>query len=334
MDAYNLLLQARAFFADYFINSQRGTLHNAERMAQLATEKDPTFVDAYAFLGHTYVLEATNYQDNGAHALALAEQNARKAIALDPNAYEANFALGAVYSEQGNLTEAIRLLHQAAVLAPNSPLAWKYFGYACHYAGLIDQAEAAFRRGRDLDPTPAQAYWMHGRMLLYQGKAHEAEEEVRRALERYPDQFKLLTMLGYFLYYQGKMDEAQRVLDRALQVSKSETDEEPRVISAIVHASRSERDKIDPRVFGYKPKEIVDGDLAEWIGDVYAQLGEKDAALAFLRQAVRRGNHNYPWFLRDKNWDKLRSDPEFQSIMSEVEGYWKHYTELFGQGSS
>jgi hypothetical protein len=26
----------------------------------------------------------------------------------------------------------------------------------------------------------------------------------------------------------------------------------------------------------------------------------------------------------------LRSDPEFQRIMLEVEGHWKHYNELFG----
>ena len=333
-EAYSLLLQARAFFGDYFINSRRETLHNAERVAELATQKDPNFVDAYAFLGHTYTLEATNYQDNGAKVLALAEQNARKAIALNPNAYEANFALGALYSEKGNLTDAIRLLHQAVVLAPNSALGWKYFGYACHYAGLTDQAEAAFHRGRDLDPTPAQAYWMHARMLLYQGKPHDAEQEVRQALERYPDQFKLLTMLGYFLYYQQKMDEAEGVLDHAVRLSKSEADVEPIIIAAIVHASRGERDQIDPSVFRYKPEEIVDGDLAEWIGDVYAQLGDKKIALAFLRQAVRRGNHNYPWFQRDKNWDKLRNDPEFQSIMSEVEGYWKHYTGLFGRSTS
>ena len=35
-------------------------------------------------------------------------------------------------------------------------------------------------------------------------------------------------------------------------------------------------------------------------------------------------------FLPDKNWDKLRGEPEFQRIMREVEGYWKHCTELFG----
>jgi len=58
------------------------------------------------------------------------------------------------------------------------------------------------------------------------------------------------------------------------------------------------------------------------------------ALVEILRQAVRRGNHNYPWFQRDKSWDKLRGDPEFQRIMSEVEGYWKHYAELFGSVQS
>jgi tetratricopeptide (TPR) repeat protein len=285
------------------------------------------------FLSHAYALEATNFQENAAHNLALAEQTARKAIALNPNLFEANLALGAVYTEQGKDEDAIRLLRQAVGLAPNSPVAWKYLGYAYHYAGLTDLAEAGFHRGRDLDPTPAQAYWMHGRMLLYQGKAHEAEEEVRRALERYPDQFKLLTMLGYFLYYEGKSEQAQQALERALQVAGAQS-EEPRVISAMVHASRGEPGKIDPGIFHYHPEEIVDGDLAEWIGAVHALLGEKEPALAFLRQAVRRGNHNFPWFEHDKNWDKLRGDPEFRRIMSEVQGYWKHYSDLFGEGHS
>lgn len=106
------------------------------------------------------------------------------------------------------------------------------------------------------------------------------------------------------------------------------------VLSAIVHASRGERDKINPQFFRYKPEDIVDGDLAEWIGAAYALLNEKETALAFLRQAVQRGNHNYPWFQRDKSWDKLRGDAEYQRILSEVEGYWKRYVELFGKAQS
>jgi hypothetical protein len=59
-------------------------------------------------------------------------------------------------------------------------------------------------------------------------------------------------------------------------------------------------DKIDPIVFQRKPEQFVDGDGAYWIGGVYAMLGDKKQALAWLRRAVALGNHNDPWFQRDK----------------------------------
>ena len=142
------------------------------------------------------------------------------------------------------------------------------------------------------------------------------------------------SFLGDFLYYQGNTEEAERVLDRAVQLSGIHSGEEPPVISAVVHASRNERDKIDPTVFRYKPEEVVDGDLAEWIGAVYALLGDKQPALAWLRRSVQLGNHNFPWFQRDKNWDRLRGDAEYKRLMLEVEEYWKHYNELFGNPQS
>jgi tetratricopeptide (TPR) repeat protein len=172
---------------------------------------------------------------------------------------------------------------------------------------------------------------MHGRMLLYQGKPYEAELEARQGLVRHPDQFKLLSFLGDFLYYQGKTDEAEHVLKRAEALRGPNGDDEPLIVLAFVCASRGERDKIDPRILRYKPGETVDGDLAEWVGSMYALLGDNQSALAWLRRSVELGNHNYPWFQRDKNWDKLRSDPEFQSIMREVEGRWQQYQQLFAR---
>ena len=80
----------------------------------------------------------------------------------------------------------------------------------------------------------------------------------------------------------------------------------------------------------YKPEDMVDGDFAEWVGAVYAILGDRQPALTWLRRTVQLGNHSYPWFQRDRNWDKLRTDAEFQQIMREVEGYWNHYNDLFG----
>ena len=49
-----------------------------------------------------------------------------------------------------------------------------------------------------------------------------------------------------------------------------------------------------------------------------------------MRRAVEVGNHNYPWFQKDKNYDKLRGDPEYQRIMEEVRRHWEEYKQAFG----
>src|SRR6202007_693475 len=105
-DAYNLLLQGRAYWAAYLLNSRRETLHNTQQACLRAIEKDPKFVDAYPLLAQSYSLEATNFQENGAQNLALAEQSARKAMELDPHSFDATMALGAIYGEEGNLADS------------------------------------------------------------------------------------------------------------------------------------------------------------------------------------------------------------------------------------
>jgi eukaryotic-like serine/threonine-protein kinase len=330
-EAYNSLLQARAYLNDYFSTSRLEQLRQAQQMAQAAVAKDPAFVDGYSVLSIAYAYEAANFLENEHHNIAIAEQAARKAVSLNPNSFEANQALGWCLGEQGKNIEAIQMLRRALTLAPNSLPAWESLGYSYHYVGQLDLAEAAFRHSRDMNPSPPRIYWMHSRMLLYQGKTHEAEEEARRALVRNPDQFKLMSFLGDFLYYQGKTDEAEQVLKRALQLRGPSGDPEPDVINGFVQASLGRRDQIAPTILNFKPEDTIDGDLAEWIGAIHALLGDRELALVWLRRTVQLGNHNYPWFQRDKNWDKLRSDPEFQKIMREVEGYWNHYNDFFAR---
>jgi len=70
--------------------------------------------------------------------------------------------------------------------------------------------------------------------------------------------------------------------------------------------------------------------LTTMLGDVYALLGEKQNALRWLRRAVELGNHNYPWFSKDKNWDKLRGDAQYEKIMADVRARWESYKKEFG----
>ncbi|HYL95839.1 MAG TPA: protein kinase [Terriglobales bacterium] len=330
-DAYNDYLQARFYRNEYFMHSRRESLREGRRLLQQALAVDPNFTDAQAMLSDMYLMEAANFEENGAANVRLAADAAERALRQNPRSLAALQSMGDIYAETGQNAQAIRTLRQTVALAPNSETSWDFLGYAYHYAGLVEQAEQAYRRSRQLNPTTPRIYWMHGRMLLYLGKPDEAEKVMRQALAANPDQFKATAFLGEFLYYQGKTAEAEPILERAVQLGKGNGDAVPLWLSAFLYASRGERQKIDPSLFEYKPQEVIDGDVAYWAGSMYALLGERDKAIVWLRRAVELGNQNYPWFQRDKNWDKLRNDAEYQQIMAQVRRQWEQYTEEFGQ---
>jgi serine/threonine-protein kinase len=271
------------------------------------------------------VIESANISENAAENLALSEKAARQGIALKPNSPDTLMALGGALTEGGRNLEALKTLRQAVAIAPNSETAWDLLGYLYHYTGLLDLAETAYDRSVDLNPTTTRIHWMHARMHLYQGRPEEAEEELRRILAANPDQFKALAYLGEFLYYEGKYDEAEKTLSRAVELSRGSGDDSAPILAAFLYASRGQREKIDPGVFAHKPDRYVDGDGAYWLGGVYSMLGEKKQSLTWLRRAVALGNHNYPWFQRDKNYNSLRNDPEYQKIMEDVRDHLEQY---------
>jgi serine/threonine protein kinase/tetratricopeptide (TPR) repeat protein len=323
--AYNLYLQARFFRNDYYMRTQVESLHRGEQLAQDAIAKDPNFAEAYSLLATLYFIEAANITENAAQNLAASEKAARRGVALKPNSPDTEMALGGALTELGRNLEALKALRQAVAIAPNSETAWDLLGYLYHYTGLLDLAETAYDRSVDLNPTTIRIHWMHARMHLFQGRPEESEEEMKRVLAANPDQFKALAYLGEFLYYQGKYDEAEKALNRAVELGRGSGDDAPAIMAAFLYASRGQRDKIDPSVFRHKPEEYVDGDGAYWIGGIHAMLGEKKQALTWLRRAVELGNHNYPWFQRDKNYNNLRNDPEYQKIMEQVRDRLEEY---------
>jgi eukaryotic-like serine/threonine-protein kinase len=327
-EAYSLYLQALYFKNEYFMYTRPGSLDNAAKTAAQAIERDPAFADAHAVLADAFAMKAANLISNGAQNIVEAERIARRAVALDPKSVRALLSLGNTLTEGGKNSEAIARLTEAVRVAPNLDTGWDYLGYAYHYAGLDELAERSYRRSLELNPTTTRIHWMHARMLLFVGREAEAEQEMRQALASNPNQFKAMGFLGEFLYYQGRLDEAEQVLLQAQRLGRNSGDNSPDVMAAFVYASRGQRDRIQPSLLTSRPAEIIDGDYAYWLGSIHALLGERDAALVWLDRAVDLGNHNYPWFQRDRNYNSLRGDPQYQRIMERVRGYWELYKQL------
>jgi serine/threonine protein kinase/tetratricopeptide (TPR) repeat protein len=322
IDAYNDYLQARFYENEYFVHSRLDSIEQGKRLLSHAISLDRNFADAYALLAEFYAYQAANFLADGAANIKQAKDAAQNALRINPQSAEGLTALAFAYGEGGQVAEAIRTARQAVAAAPNSTVAWQVLGYSCYYAGLNELAEEAWGRVVTLNPTP-QPHWMHARMLLYSGKAKDAEGEMRSVVVANPDQFKASAYLGMVLYYEGKLDEAAPRLDRAVVLGHDSEDDTPRLLAAFLYASRGQKAKIDFRVLQYRPEQIIDGDGAYWLGGIHALLGDRQTALDWLKRTVALGDVNYPWFERDKNYDTLRANPEYQTIMAGVRQRWK-----------
>jgi len=332
VDAYNDYLQARFYLNEYLAYSRLDSLESGKSQLAKAIQSDANFGDAYALLAEFCVLQSANFSVGATETLARGEAAAKTALRINPQSLEGLTALGGLYAEQGHEAEAIRTLRKAVELAPNSEGAWQNLGYAYYYAGLNELSADAYSRLMNMNPTLSQPHWMRARMLLYGGKAAEAEEELRQFVATRPDQFKALAYFGGILYYEGKLDEAQPYLDRAVVLGRDSGDDAPPLMAAFLYASRHQREKIDPKVFEQRPEQTIDGDSAYWTGGVYALFGDRQQAIVWLKRTVALGDLNYPWFARDKNYDSLRSDVEYQSIMAGVQQRWEAHKKEFDPG--
>ncbi len=329
VEAYNQYLQARSLFNQYLVESRFDLLHKGQQAALRATELDPNFADAFAVLAQLYAFESANSVEKGAELMKKAEGAAQQALKINPQSTEGLIALASIYGESGREADAIRTLRRVLVLAPNSELAWGVSGYSYYYAGLNQLAERAYEHLIQMNPAALQPHWMHARMLNYQGRTREAEQEMRQLLESHPDHFKVLTQLGEFLYYEGKLDEAAQTLDRAVQLQAGSSDEGALFEAGVVHAARREPQKINPRLLRYRPEQITDADYAYYLGGIHALLGNREQALVWLKRTVELGDVNYEWFQRNKNYDSLRGDAEYQAIMAGVKQRWQEYKKEF-----
>jgi len=326
-EAYDLYLQARYHDTEYSVRSARSSLQQGQRLLERAIVLDRDFAHAHALLGLLRMMEAAIFIENAAALLHRAEESAHEALRIAPRLPDAWMALGAAYTQGGRNEDAIRALRRALEIAPNSEFALDVIGYAYHYAGLLDEAEEAIRRCRMLNPTSRRLRWMHGRFLLYLDRGPEAITAMDFAWTA--NHAKALAHLGKFLYYAGRLDEADRAFERALEPWQPGDDPAVPLLAAYLYAARGERHRIHPSVLALEPSVIFDGDQAYWAGGVRALLGDRDAALALLHRAVDLGNHNYPWFSRDRNYDRLRGDAEYEAILAEVRRHWERYRHLF-----
>ena len=249
------------------------------------------------------------------HALAAAEQAARRALELDPDNAAAEVALGNVNRDRRQWQAAERHYVRALEIDPDNAEAHQQ--YAEHLAAVGRQGEAvrSAERGVELDPTSAIRNFILGYILVDLGRYAEAVTAMERVLLLDPELIRVLPSLSDAYGALGDWESAERSVRAGLAAAarmQGERDPEElalldRQIEAYYGAMRS------------RDSEALEACCAAAVFPwSYALLGDTDRALDALVDlvAIDPGYGNeWQTSLWSPMWDGYRTDPRFVNAL-------------------
>ncbi|PYQ15453.1 MAG: hypothetical protein DMF80_09115 [Acidobacteria bacterium] len=320
-EAWEFYLRGRDLLFRYILSSfDDADLEEAIRMFNEAVGKDPLFAMAHAALGRCYVHHAQGY--GGAEYFLLAERALRRALELDPGLVEARLQMVHVDLHQGNKDRAHETVAALLKEAPTDPAVLFVAGMLYRLDGLYDQAIAVYDRLLELNPQDVVIVsYSKARVHTHQRLYDRAVEELEQARAAQPDHPLVKTFLAMCYFNQGRVEEAQALMEEVLAQHPHLDGVQP-VLAWCLSAKgdhEGARALITDRV---KETAAADHDISFWLASFYAMEGMSDEAVEWVRRAIRLGNENYPLFADSSKLDRLRSDPRFQEILTELKRLW------------
>jgi len=200
-----------------------GSLASARRLFKKAVALDERFAQAHAMLAYMHLSDVTR----GLHpqpdeSLQLAEDEARAAIALDPDNSSGHATLAWTFTHQGRMGLAREEAELAVSLGPSDPWAHVSRGHVLAYGGKPVEAIEALATTLRLDPFgPTTPIALHHLGVSYylQRDYIAAEATARRTVSIFPHFPRPHMILAAALGQLGRRDEAERALEAAVAIS-------------------------------------------------------------------------------------------------------------------
>jgi TolB-like protein len=291
-------------------------LQKAVECFKKATEHDPAYAVAYSGLADSLIILPISGDLDPKDVCPAAKTASTRAVQLDPDSAEAHTADACVkfwYDWDFKGTEAAA--RRAIQLNENYSLAHMYLAHVLSNIGRHNEALAVIRQAFVLDPFSLIYGAMRGQFLYDAGKDLEAVEQFRATLDMEP-RFWVGQICAAKVYEKLRMySEALAACDHAWEYSSGNT--EAPSLAGYVHAVSGNRAKakakIDQMLDLRKQRYVPSYNLAL----VHAGLGETETALQLLEQAFEERDAHMP-FLLDHKWNGLRSNEQFQELLSRV----------------
>ncbi len=317
-EAYEEYLRGRDCLGRFIYHSiARGDIDAAIEHFQRATELDPSFALAQSALGGAYanrVRKGLGETDDNARA----EKAFARALAIDPKLLEPRMHMIFVYMARGEKEKARRTAEELRDEAPNDVGVHFARAVLARLDGNYEKALRCLDRMARLNPAERVVVsYNRARIFMYQARYADALAELDEGAKVEPGHPLIKAFRARVLYYSGETVRAADLLAQVFAEHPGLEGVRPIYATVLLALGRDEEAR-QQMTDDIKETASTDHDVAYWLASAYALAGERNEAFEWLRRAIKLGNENKPWFERDKNWDTLRDDPEYQSIIAGI----------------
>jgi eukaryotic-like serine/threonine-protein kinase len=285
-----------------------------------AIERDPTYALAYAGIANTYSGMALDGLVPPKDGIAKCEAAARKANELDDTLGEVHQALSVVAGAKWNREVARKELEKAIALSPQHAGMRLLQAQGLRATGQWKEAIEAGERAQELDPLSVETNRTLGSIFYWAGRYDEAIRQYKKTIELDPNDARVHDFLAD-AYARKKMDREAIAEEQKYLVLSG--DEESAEDLGRDFASSGYKDAMRAL---YRKTLAFTEEAARQVyisplqfAVLYAHLGEKERAFAFLEKAFEE---RQPWLNvleNDPQFEPLRSDPRFGELVRRIE---------------
>ena len=246
----------------------------------------------------------------------------RRAIALDAECTEAYVAGGLAHKSLGEIAEADASLRRALELEPGHADALFLLGWLCAVTGRSAEAESLLTRAAEASPFDPLVPFFHAYAAMFEGRFEVAvarADEARRVEHTLPFP---QGVYAWALILLDRQNDARTAIDEFAQRFGGQPDVDAIVVFA---HGRFEGQNPLPRLSAKALEHAWgDGDIAWFAATCLAAVGERDAAVDWLRRAIELGLLNYPFITQhDRALAALRGFPPFDAMIADLEPRWR-----------
>ncbi len=305
-EVYQLYLKGRFFLE----RRTEAGMKKAVECFEEALQKDPNSALAYSGLADAYGLLGAFSFLSPKEAGPRARAAAMKALKLDDTLAEAHAALAI---NMDGFEEEEKHFKRAIELNPGYANAHLWYARDLSRMGRVDEALKEILRARELDPLSLIINDNVGEVYGWARQYEKAIEQLRKTLEMDPNFARTHLDLGVTYEYKGMFDEAIAEFQKARELG-GENWPELRVPLQRAYEASGYRGYYQEQLRLLKERSKQSYVAPASIAMIYARLGDRESAFAWLEKAQRERTGLF--FIKvEPVYDPMRSDPRFRDLL-------------------